>query len=322
MTIVGGTALTTAAGASWQSESVWNAGGRSSGGGIDWHNDAIPYWQQGISMSLNQGSTTLRNSPDVALVAENIVAVTDIPGYAPKQWAASGTSASCPLWAGVAALINQQAQANGNPPVGFLNPALYAIGKGPSQTYLSCFHDITSGNNGTYSAVAGYDLCTGWGTPNGFPLIRALAGPLSTIIGWWKGQNNTSDFMCTIGNGCCDAGVAEGGLAYAAGEVGKAFSFNGTDADVKVPTSSTLNLGAAAGLTIELWVNPANASAHEPLVEWNDGSRPWPAIVALWQRWVRVPLRQRRGRKRRLAPDCQQCWGSRFSDMATCGPDL
>jgi hypothetical protein len=28
-----------------------------------------------------------------------------------------------------------------------------------------------------FSAVAGYDLCTGWGTPNGTNLINALAGP-------------------------------------------------------------------------------------------------------------------------------------------------
>ncbi len=43
------------------------------------------------------------------------------------------------------ALVNQQAAANGQPPIGFANPALYAIGK--STNYHSCFHDITTGNN-------------------------------------------------------------------------------------------------------------------------------------------------------------------------------
>ena len=33
----------------------------------------------------------------------------------------------------------------GQPPVGFINPAIYAIGKGPN--YASDFHDITTGNN-------------------------------------------------------------------------------------------------------------------------------------------------------------------------------
>src|SRR5208282_5680069 len=75
----------------------------------------------------------------------------------------------------------EQAAANGQPPVGFANPALYAIGK--SASYQSCFHDITTGSNTNsssptkYQAVAGYDLCTGWGTPNGDNLIPALLSP-------------------------------------------------------------------------------------------------------------------------------------------------
>ena len=59
----------------------------------------------------------------------------------------AGTSLATPLWAGFMALVNQQAAANGQPPVGFANPALYAIGK--STNYHSCFHDITTGNNFT-----------------------------------------------------------------------------------------------------------------------------------------------------------------------------
>jgi len=78
-------------------------------------------------------------------------------------------------------LVNQQALAHGRPPVGFVNPAIYAIGKGPN--YTSDFHDVTTGNNfspsspANFPAVAGYDLCTGWGTPNGINLINALAIP-------------------------------------------------------------------------------------------------------------------------------------------------
>ena len=92
-----------------------------------------------------------------------------------------GTSYAAPLWAGFAALVNEEAAANGQPPVGFLNPALYALGK--SADYTNCFHDITVGNNATpssgglFPAVPGYDLCTGWGSPNGSNLIYALALP-------------------------------------------------------------------------------------------------------------------------------------------------
>src|SRR4029077_4033596 len=90
-----------------------------------------------------------------------------------------GTSFAAPRWAGFLALINQQAVANGSSTLGFINPAVYAIGKGTS--YTSDFHDITSGNNNngkgkSYNAVVGYDLVTGWGSPNGVNLINALAG--------------------------------------------------------------------------------------------------------------------------------------------------
>src|SRR5262249_35734901 len=78
-------------------------------------------------------------------------------------------------------LVNQQTAATGLPPVGFVNPALYAIGLGTS--YAACFHDITTGSNATsfshgkYVAAVGYDLCTGWGTPAGQNLIDALSQP-------------------------------------------------------------------------------------------------------------------------------------------------
>jgi hypothetical protein len=77
------------------------------------------------------------------------------------------------MWAGFLALINQQAIANGNPRLGFVNPAIYQIGVGSG--YGAAFHDITSGSNG-FPAVAGFDLATGWGSPTGIALINALAG--------------------------------------------------------------------------------------------------------------------------------------------------
>jgi hypothetical protein len=93
----------------------------------------------------------------------------------------AGTSCAAPLWAGFCALVNQQSVAASGTTVGFLNPALYAIAKGSN--YANCFHDTTTGNNigtntpGLYNAVAGYDLATGLGTPNGTNLINALAPP-------------------------------------------------------------------------------------------------------------------------------------------------
>src|SRR5208282_1537535 len=161
LTIVGGTSLaTTGPEGSWVSETVWvtpasNDGfgdvtpEEASGGGVSLAYD-IPAWQQGISMTANQGSTTMRNLPDVALVANNVDVVwgNDYLGGllgSAIDLPTAGTSLATPLWAGFMALVNQQAAANGQPPIGFANPALYTIGK--STNYLSCFHDITTGSN-------------------------------------------------------------------------------------------------------------------------------------------------------------------------------
>jgi hypothetical protein len=183
ITLVGGTTLsTTGPGGAWSSETAWNwyitnpPQTNSSGGGIS-TTYAIPIWQQGIDMSVNHGSTNMQNIPDVAMNADNISIVAD----GGQQESVGGTSAAAPLWAAFTALVNQQAVASGRPTVGFINPAVYAIGKSPY--YLADFHDITTGNNTNsvvstnFFAVAGYDLCTGWGTPVGQNLITALATP-------------------------------------------------------------------------------------------------------------------------------------------------
>jgi pro-kumamolisin-like protein/putative Ig domain-containing protein len=181
VTVVGGTTLTTTGpGGAWISETTWNwsvsgMGTNASGGGVSTAY-AIPSYQKGVDMSNNQGSTSQRNLPDVAMTADNIWVVWDKG----SKGAFGGTSAATPLWAAFMALVNQQSVANGRSTVGLLNSALYPIGKGTA--YSSCFHDITTGNNSNpgsptkFTAVAGYDLCTGWGTPAGQPLINALAG--------------------------------------------------------------------------------------------------------------------------------------------------
>ena len=174
LTVVGGTLLTTAsAGGGWASETAWSG----SGGGSS-TTFAIPSWQQGLSMAANHGSTAYRNIPDVAAVSSLSIWLVAFNG---EQGAIGGTSAATPLWAGFTALVNQQAAQRDKPPVGFLNPALYAIGQ--SANYGAAFHDITSGNNtnatspARYFAVPGYDLCTGWGSPTGSNLINALVSP-------------------------------------------------------------------------------------------------------------------------------------------------
>jgi hypothetical protein len=116
------------------------------------------------------------------------------------------------MWAAYVALANQQAATQGDSAVGFINPTIYPIGL--SSSYDEDFHDITSGNNGS-PAVIGYDLMSGWGSPNGANLINALA-PLSTTpnftisptaVSVQQGSNGTSTIATTILGGF-DAAVA------------------------------------------------------------------------------------------------------------------
>ena len=182
ITLVGGTVLTTGSGSSYGSETVWNdrtvnpnGGNWGSSGGVS-PTYTIPVWQQGVSMASNLGSTNMRNLPDVALTGKNVFIVAQTN----QQLVASGTSCAAPLWAGFMALVNEQAATATRPAAGFINPAVYAIGTGTN--YSNCFNDITTGDNtwsgspSKYPAVAGYDLCTGWGTPAGQNLMNALAG--------------------------------------------------------------------------------------------------------------------------------------------------
>jgi subtilase family serine protease len=134
-------------------------------------------------MNANGGSTVWRNIPDVACVASGFYVIYNNGSTTTGGW---GTSFATPLWAGFAALASQQAVSNGLPRLGFLNPLIYQIGQG--SFYGEAFHDITVGNNTNsisptkFYATAGYDLCTGWGTPNGTNLINLLAPALTPVV--------------------------------------------------------------------------------------------------------------------------------------------
>jgi len=189
VTSVGGTTLYMANGGQYYgSETAWNflnEGNEGVNFSVDGtsggYNTAytIPWWQTGAATSANQGSTAYRMIPDVSAVADAIFLKTGTQTNGAYFW---GTSFAAPVWASYTALANEWAHTNGLPTVGFLNPALYNLGFGQPANfqYSDCMRDITTGNNEwsgspyQYSAVAGYDLCTGWGTPHGTNLMEYL----------------------------------------------------------------------------------------------------------------------------------------------------
>lgn len=83
-----------------------------------------------------------------------------------QEMVMGGTSAAAPMWAGLIALLNQKLQTR----IGFINPSLYEVDQ------AVCFRNITSGNNGAYSATSGWNPVSGLGSPKGVQFVDAQQG--------------------------------------------------------------------------------------------------------------------------------------------------
>jgi len=172
----GGTALTASNGQR-QAEVVWDdqaTGGGATGGGVS-AVFPLPSWQANAGVPSSAAGTGGRGVPDVAGDASPETGYQILVDG--QQEVVGGTSAVAPLWAGLIALLNQQLGS----PVGFLNPKIYPLGETP-------FFDVTSGNNGAFSAQTGWDACTGLGSPNGQILLTSLQSSATTTSKGGKGQ--------------------------------------------------------------------------------------------------------------------------------------
>ncbi len=151
------------------SEVVWNNSATNrgaTGGGVSKF-FALPTYQSSAGVPKQPATNFVgRGLPDVSGDADPATGYkVRVDG---KDEVVGGTSAVAPLWAALVALINQKL----GKPVGFINPLLYPI--------ASAFHDITQGNNDSgglryYQAQAGWDACTGLGTPDGVAILNALS---------------------------------------------------------------------------------------------------------------------------------------------------
>ena len=178
---VGGTALdANPATGSYGSETAWHtppgtATPQATGGGFS-RIFARPAYQDGVA-----GIGATRGVPDVAADAAGSTGLTLAVNAGPGKdyfYPAAGTSAATPLWAALIALADQYSGRH----LGFVNPAIYRIGR--SGSYHQAFHDITTGNSTItfahatitgYRAAPGWDPVTGWGSPDAQALIPLLA---------------------------------------------------------------------------------------------------------------------------------------------------
>jgi subtilase family serine protease len=166
VTTVGGTTLTVNANNTIAAEVVWDSSnGVGSSGGISAY-ESKPSYQQGHAGVTAVDPGNARAVPDISYDATNYGIV-----YKGTWYNVMGTSAGAPQWAGIAALINTGRLAGGLGVLGATNTTQH-----PSLNALlyaqptSSFNDIVTGTNPNssgqyYSALAGYDLATGLGSP-------------------------------------------------------------------------------------------------------------------------------------------------------------
>jgi kumamolisin len=190
VTAVGGTNLSLTKSNHIHKEIVWNDSWINGHAGIPWSGSGgvsiisprTPWWQTGV-----HGFGPGRKVPDVAALADRY------PGYSffctavacrggeegvPGWSAVGGTSAATPLTAAGIALIDQAAEREGQPSLGFLNPLIYQTGY-DAKTEKAAFYDVTIGNDDIWPALSklvlgqpfsccsarpGYDWASGWGS--------------------------------------------------------------------------------------------------------------------------------------------------------------
>jgi kumamolisin len=245
VTAVGGTDLeTTGAGGPWASETGWS----DTGGGIGPDDFPIPSWQVTAAAGCAKCSQTYRNGPDVAANANfTFYVCADQEACTANLY--GGTSFATPMWAGYLALANEQYLLNGaSTTLGFINPALYTIGLGSN--YDTDFHDCLTGGN-TDGCTVGYDLSTGWGSPNGSALLDALAGTPSpnftisaspTSVTVVQGKSGTSTITTAVSGGF-DSSIA---LSASGQPTGVTATFNPPSIAAPGSGTSTLTLAVAS----------------------------------------------------------------------------
>jgi len=171
--------VTAVGGVSGGSEQKGNTGEVAwmySGGGFSiffeepsWQSDAVSsYFDQDIDFPDSERyETGMRGFPDIS--AQSVDYIIAVGG---DWYLVSGTSASCPVVAGMISMINMERVKSGKETLGFLNPAIYSLYDGQND-YNELFNDITEG----YNEGCRMDDDIGWTTAEGWDPITGCGSP-------------------------------------------------------------------------------------------------------------------------------------------------
>jgi subtilase family serine protease len=257
-------------------ESVWNepeflSDGIGGGGG-----GASTVWAKPGFQQTGTPADGARDVPDISMEAacKTPGAFSVFPGQASGNnvtCCACGTSLGAPVWAGIAELM---VQSNGNQRVGPINPRLYAQGL-LQDTATTGIRDVTRGNNDFngvrgYDAVPGFDLASGWGTPDVATFIPAFLGktptPESTptpLPGKLKVAPTTLNFGTVAPDGSKTENLTLSNVAHSTKKVA-AMSITiesvGAPADFTVTNRCTAPIAAGKSCTIAVTFTPSIAT--------------------------------------------------------------
>lgn len=239
---VGGTTLNLNSSGGYVSETGWSG----SGGGPSLE-EIEPTYQRSVQTS------GVRQSPDISLDADLNTGVPVYDSYdegASTPWAiVGGTSLASPMAAGLIAIANQGRVINGLSPLSTIsNPSTTSTTDALALLYDSAktnFHDITSGNNGGYSAGTGYDEVTGIGSPIANLLVPYLAGTRLAVISFTTSPNPVAaGSNVTLSAMVTDPDSAISSVTFYRESNGIAGLQTGTGGDTLVGTATTSSSGS------------------------------------------------------------------------------
>ncbi len=277
VTTLGGTSTyisTTAGGALTFDQSAWsnigfvpyfvNEGG--SGGGVSTM-EPTPWYQSSLQVPASFPNGRL--TPDLSLDASGTPGALIISHGSPE--AVGGTSESSPLFAGLLTLLMGTEKGS----LGLITPALYQLAEN-SKTYQTAFTPITSGYTIPWVSKFGYNLATGWGTPNMGEIARlysTIGSPSSTLnvnVGVVNpGKTNYTDFTPGQQISVLASVSTPAGLAVTSGTFTASLqTLGGSTAPVALTYSSadkgwagTITVGNEAGIA---YVNVAGSAGTGP----------------------------------------------------------
>ena len=287
-------------------ESAWNNGAGATGGG----ESGIftkPSYQNSITP--NDG---MRDIPDVSSAASNTTPgfywVDDNDGTPVIDCCIGGTSVSAPVWSGVAKLIAELA--NGR--LGNMNPRVYTLGA-LNDASRSGLRDVVSGNNSYngvvgFSAVPGFDLSTGWGSPDvetfetaylsasipPSPTPTATPTPSSGITFVGVSSLTGSSTAVTAISVSAPAGIRQGDTMIA-----QIIVHDGTASDVPAPPAgwASIRHDAVSNLNqATSWLYYKTAGAGEPSsYTWSISSNFAAGLIGAWRGASMTPVENSSG---------------------------